>query len=96
MKIKDLDTEFINDDQVNRSKKWIQKFMKPMVSINKKYSSYQLKHGAERSTRGYISKQSFQKAALDLGYRINKCGQLNANYSIAEKYPQESFIEELY
>ena len=96
MRIKDLDTKSINDDQVERSKKWIQKFMKLITGISKKYSCYQLKHGAEKYTHGYISKQSFQKAALELGYKINKNGQLNASYSLAEKNPKESFIDQLY
>ncbi len=97
MKIKNLDIKYINEKEVQLCKEWLQKFVKIKKNINKKYTAQNLKHCVEKSMGnilgGYISRESFIKASLDFGYKINKHGQLNADYSIAEKNIQESAIK---
>ncbi len=88
----------INQEEVNLSKKWLQKFVIPRKTTNKSYNTYQLKHCAEKSfgTACYISHESFVQAAKELNYKISKNGYLKADYSIAKKYFEKSMIHKPY
>jgi hypothetical protein len=90
----------INNNEVKSSKEWLQKFIIPRKTINKEFNTYQLKHCAEKSIEkscdNYISLESFVQAVLESGYRINKKGYINADYSFAKKHPKESIINKPY
>jgi len=50
---------------------WLQTNAKPRKTINKRHSSYGLKHTAEKTAPGnYITNGAFILAALRLGYRV--------------------------
>lgn len=92
--------KWVNQDEINLSKEWLLKFIKPRKTINKEFNTYQLKHCVERSVgkncKNYISLDSFERAVLESAYRINKSGYINADYSFARKYPEESVINKPY
>mgnify|MGYP006898453333 CR=1 FL=1 len=94
--MKEVLTENIDFKQVAIAKEWLQKFTKPRKTYNKEFTAYQLKHCAENSVgkdKGhYVSRESFIKAAIDLGYRVNKREFLNADYKLAKRHPEDSSI----
>lgn len=67
--------------QIERAKKWIERFGLPLKGINFHFKSYSLKHCVERwwqsehpGTAYYVSNGAFIQAALDLGYRVHPVG----------------------
>lgn len=53
-------------------KSWIRKFITKTATINKRYSSYSLKHAVERWSGQYIANDDFIEASRLLGYKISK------------------------
>lgn len=61
---------------------WIGRNLSPSKGINRRHTSYGLKHIAEREI-GYRSNGQFILAALLLGYRSDFCG-LNVHFNFTE------------
>ena len=56
--------------EVKNAKFWINEgFARPRKTINKRISSYGLKHLAERHVGAYISNEALIKAMLESGFR---------------------------
>lgn len=59
-------------DQVVRARSWLVEFAEQRKTINRSFSSYTLKHSAERGTNGYISNGAMIQALLLEGYRLER------------------------
>lgn len=70
--------------EIERAKDWIRRYGRQRQSFNRRYTSYNLKHCAERWIKAtglryggmYVSNGAFIQAALDLGYRAEPVGNL--------------------
>lgn len=69
--------------EIERLVEWIDGNLTPQRTINRRHSSYGLKHIAERET-GYISNGQFIVAALLCGYRMESKPHYNPSFNITE------------
>ena len=59
--------------EVKNAKFWINEgFVRPRKSINRRISSYGLKHLAERQVGSYISNEAMIKAMVESGFRAQQ------------------------
>jgi hypothetical protein len=70
----------INPIEVEKAIDWIYANAEMRKRINKRYSSYGLKHIAERWAKEYISNDSFIEAMIRCGYNIQRCSPTSPNY----------------
>ena len=74
----------INEDQIKSCLNWLEKWVTPIATINKKFGSYKLKHVVEESEFGenchkYVSEESFIEATSRMGYKC-KDGYFNMSF----------------
>ena len=65
--VRDFRTE-VTPDEIDNCKRWISEWATPRKTINRKYSSYRLKHVVETWCGKYVSSESFVIAAIESGY----------------------------
>ena len=70
--------------EVKNAKFWINEgFARPRKTINKRISSYGLKHLAERQVGSYISNEALIQAMLESGFRAQQiCGTPNYFFNV--------------
>ena len=81
----------VNLEEIKMCKEWIDKFITPIKTINKKFGAYKLKHCVEDyfGSGAYVSKESFIKSAKELGY--NEEGHyFNMSFNKALKNSKQS------
>lgn len=78
-------------EQIKMCKEWINHFVTPTKTINKKFGAYKLKHCVEDyiGNGAYVSKESFIDAAKQLGYSEEK-HFFNMSFNNALKNSSES------
>lgn len=69
-----------NPVEVELAIEWIKLFAKPRKTINKRYSSYGLKHIAERWANHYISNTSFIEAMNSCGFKKQRLSPNDINF----------------
>lgn len=78
--------EQLTSDQKEVLQLWIASNLAPIVSINKRCTSYGLKHFFEAATGGfYISNGMFKGAMLAAGYRIGDVAAKNWHFNVSQK-----------
>ena len=71
--------------EVKHAKFWINEgFARPRKTMNKRITSYGLKHLAERQAGSYISNEALIQAMIESGFRAEKIGKTD-NYSFNVK-----------
>lgn len=63
-------------EEVNRARQYLSENFEPASSARK--GSYLLKHRAERAVPLYVSNGALIEAAIELGFRVEPRGKLNA------------------
>jgi hypothetical protein len=72
----DSNARFVDPAQVEIAREWIQRFTRPVAEINRRTSSYRMKHlteawaRSERLVPSYVSNGAFITAALLEGYTV--------------------------
>jgi len=69
-------------ESVELCKHWLRWNAKSQITINKRHSSYSLKHAVEKENNTYITNGEFIQAALELGYKMSYDGGLNADFNM--------------
>ena len=64
---------------------WMSKHLKPIQSINSRWTSYGLKHVCERSMGIYVPNGVFIAAAIGAGYPVRFTGGPNPSFGISER-----------
>lgn len=68
--------------------KWIANNLRPIQTINKRHTSYNIKHWIEEEyTDVYYSNGEFKGAMLEAGYKTNDPDTLNWCFNISELSP---------
>ena len=70
----------INVVEIEKAIEWIHANAEMRKTINKRYSSYGLKHIAEKWAKQYISNDSLIEAMCQCGYNIQRCHPTSPNY----------------
>lgn len=68
-----------DEKQVAVCTAWLQEHAKPRKTVNRRYSSYSLKHVAERAAGEYVTNGALILAALRLGHDVIPDGPDNCN-----------------
>lgn len=68
----------IDIDKINKAAQWISTNMVKVSAINRRNSSYGLKHVCEKDI-GYVSNGEFIIAAILLGYKYKRCASNSQN-----------------
>ena len=67
--------------EVRNAKFWINEgFARPRKTLNKRITSYGLKHLAERQAGSYISNEALVQAMIESGFRAEKIGKTDNYY----------------
>ena len=67
--------------EVKSAKFWINEgFARPRKTMNKRITSYGLKHLAERQAGSYISNEALVQAMIECGFRAEKIGKTDNYY----------------
>lgn len=77
----------LSDDAQKLVLDWIRVSFIPIKTVNKKHTSYGLKHLLEHETGLYLTNNQFKHAMLLSGYYPEKAGDLNWRFRISEKSP---------
>jgi len=77
--------DFLNLPETDREALlgWIKRAIAPRKSVNRRYSSYGLKHLYEEATGNYVTNGQFKGAMITSGYVPVNIDSLNPNYRIA-------------
>ena len=70
----------LNVVEIEKAIEWIRANAEMRKTINKRYTSYGLKHIAERWAKEYISNDSLIEAMCQCGYNIQRCSPSSPNY----------------
>jgi hypothetical protein len=66
--------------EVEKAMEWILANTEMRKTINKKHSSYGLKHVAEKWAKCYISNDALIEAMIRCGYSAQQCSPASPNY----------------
>lgn len=77
----------LSDDEQKLVLDWIRVSFMPIKTVNKRHTSYGLKHLLQHETGLYLTNNQFKHAMLLSGYYPEKAGDLNWCFRISEKSP---------
>lgn len=77
----------LSDDEQKLVLDWIHASFMPIKTVNKKHTSYGLKHLLQHETGLYLTNNQFKHAMLLSGYYPEKPGDRNWRFRISEKSP---------
>lgn len=81
------DTKLFSDlpeDKQNLAKEWVEKYCQKAVALNRKHTSYGLKHTLEHCTGVYMTNNQFKDLMLICGHFPKEPRELNWQFYIKE------------
>lgn len=66
--------------------KWISKYIHPIETVNRKHTSYGLKHMLQSDTGIYLKNEQFKGAMIEAGLLPYFADEHNWRFRISEKY----------
>lgn len=75
----------LSKEEQNKIREWVRTELKPIKSLNKKHSSYGLKHMCEKMVGFYVSNDMMKKALILEGYECGDTYGFNWHFNISEK-----------
>lgn len=91
-----IDDELITDlpeEEQQKVFEWIREYIKPRRIVNRRHSSYGIKHALYHFTKVYVTNNQFKHAMLLCGYEPVDANELNWQYRISERSPAFSEIK---
>ena len=77
--------ETLNDQQRAELREWISANLQPMKTINRRHTSYGLKHLAESRLGFYVSNDDMKAAMVACGFEAEQVSELNCSYNVSER-----------
>lgn len=78
-------SETLNDRRKAQLCEWISANLEPTKTINRRHTSYGLKHLAENRLGFYVSNDDMKAAMLACGFEAKQVSELNCSYNISER-----------
>lgn len=78
-------SETLNDGRKAELREWISANLQPTKTINRRHTSYGLKHLAQGRLGFYVSNDDMKAAMLACGFEAVQVSELNCSYNLSER-----------